>query len=281
MESEPYKLVKESAALEILGGISRATLWRMIRAGICDPPIKLGPKTNRWRDDQLYAVVARAEAVRGAKRLPAIPNENASILESVRLSREPSETPLAPQAGLFGERPSTPIARRLEQLFADGGSMDDGVRLAQQMEQEQSTPKSERKGRAGSDTFISDDWLPSDHDVAYALAKGLDRARIGREVEKFRTYYKSVGGYRAKRRDWSQAFRNWIIKALEMDRGKRTPGAAERRPTGGDAVRSVLARATRALDQAGMGPTGGHRSAAESDTPSAAPRLDFGGTDGA
>lgn len=61
-------LVDETAARGILGGvtapISRATLWRGVKAGRYPKPLKVGPSSNRWRRDELVAVVEKAAAAR-------------------------------------------------------------------------------------------------------------------------------------------------------------------------------------------------------------------------
>lgn len=61
-------LVDESDACTILGGvrspIHRSTLWRGIDAGRYPRPLKVGPSTNRWRRDELVAVLNKAAAER-------------------------------------------------------------------------------------------------------------------------------------------------------------------------------------------------------------------------
>lgn len=68
MLSEVPDLVNEGEARRIIGGattpISRATLWRGIRAGRYPSPLKVGPASNRWRRDELIAVIEDAAARR-------------------------------------------------------------------------------------------------------------------------------------------------------------------------------------------------------------------------
>ena len=68
MESVP-DLVDEPMACRILGGeqspIHRSTLWRGVNSGRYPRPLKIGESTNRWRRDELNAVIERACAERG------------------------------------------------------------------------------------------------------------------------------------------------------------------------------------------------------------------------
>ncbi|PBB79069.1 hypothetical protein CK218_22225 [Mesorhizobium sp. WSM3879] len=64
MQQPAFTLVDEPEACRILGNIHRATLHRGIAARRFPKPLKIGPGSNRWRDDELYAVLARADAAR-------------------------------------------------------------------------------------------------------------------------------------------------------------------------------------------------------------------------
>lgn len=70
MEQPEYTLVDELEARRRIGGaetpIHRSTLWRGIKAGRYPKPLKVGPGTNRWRDDELVAVVKAADQARAA-----------------------------------------------------------------------------------------------------------------------------------------------------------------------------------------------------------------------
>ncbi|WP_395647979.1 helix-turn-helix transcriptional regulator [Terricaulis sp.] len=68
MQSETIDLVGEAAARAIIGGaetpISRATLWRGVKAGRYPRPLKVGLSSNRWKRGELLAVLEKAAAAR-------------------------------------------------------------------------------------------------------------------------------------------------------------------------------------------------------------------------
>jgi predicted DNA-binding transcriptional regulator AlpA len=69
MESIIPALVDEPTACQILGGAStpihRSTLWRGIHAGRYPKPLKMGLAINRWRRDELLAMIELLSAARG------------------------------------------------------------------------------------------------------------------------------------------------------------------------------------------------------------------------
>ncbi|MFC5387570.1 helix-turn-helix transcriptional regulator [Aquamicrobium segne] len=64
-------LADEATACRIIGGentpIHRSTLWRGINAGRYPKPLKIGPATNRWRVNELMAVLEKAAADRDGR----------------------------------------------------------------------------------------------------------------------------------------------------------------------------------------------------------------------
>lgn len=68
MQPNTSDLVDEGSARAIIGGagtpISRATLWRGVKSGRYPKPLKVGPASNRWRRDELIAVIEKAAAAR-------------------------------------------------------------------------------------------------------------------------------------------------------------------------------------------------------------------------
>ena len=46
-------------------GVSRTTVWRLVKAGTLPRPIKLGPQCNRWRPSDIEAAL---EALRPSPR---------------------------------------------------------------------------------------------------------------------------------------------------------------------------------------------------------------------
>jgi len=69
------------------------------------------------------------------------------------------------------------------------------------------------KKRRKPETALPPDWRPSESDRAYAKAKGLTDRETDREAERFRN---NAGQNGRLCRDWSAAWRNWVIKALEL-----------------------------------------------------------------
>ena len=59
------KLLTATELSELLK-ISRVQVWRATQAGKLPKPIYLGPKSPRWRSDEIDAVIERASAEREA-----------------------------------------------------------------------------------------------------------------------------------------------------------------------------------------------------------------------
>jgi hypothetical protein len=75
-------------------------------------------------------------------------------------------------------------------------------------------------------TFLPPDWQPDPTDIEFALKEGLSHDDANRELGKFRDYWASATGARARKSDWAACWRNWIRKAAD-DRGRaagRSPG---------------------------------------------------------
>lgn len=74
-------------------------------------------------------------------------------------------------------------------------------------------PSKTRKLRKKPEMPLSDDWHPSEGDLAYGRKIGLSDSEMSRELERFRN------GARSKDRrlsDWGAGFRNWLLKATEF-----------------------------------------------------------------
>ena len=65
MEKDRLAMRAKEAAEYI--GISRSTLWRLVRAGEIPTPIELGPQTKVFRAEWLAAFLDRKEAEQAAK----------------------------------------------------------------------------------------------------------------------------------------------------------------------------------------------------------------------
>lgn len=94
------------------------------------------------------------------------------------------------------------------------------------------------------------DWQPCEGDIAYGQQCGLDVARTS---EDFRDYWLAESGQRARKVDWSLAWRRWCRNAAERARG----GQRGNRPSSDDGlVAAALKTAYR-----------NHGGASESDPP--------------
>ena len=65
MEKERLTMRAKDAAEYI--GISRSTLWRLVRAGEIPAPIEIGPQTKVFRVEWLAAFIDRKEGEQAAK----------------------------------------------------------------------------------------------------------------------------------------------------------------------------------------------------------------------
>lgn len=54
----PSPLLLDAHAAAKLCGVSRATWWGWLAAGLCPTPLRIGPRVVRWRRDELTAWVA-------------------------------------------------------------------------------------------------------------------------------------------------------------------------------------------------------------------------------
>jgi hypothetical protein len=98
-----------------------------------------------------------------------------------------------------------------------------------QKERERETERkkeSERPRKRGS--RLESEWWPSTSEVEYALAKGLDLARVSLEAEKFRNYWTAKAGAGASKLDWTATWQNWILNAKEPRNGQSKPSVVER-----------------------------------------------------
>src|SRR5437667_2824492 len=142
---------------------------------------------------------------------------------------------------------TAPIAAKLRDHFANGGSIAEGIKLVELLERADIRASGRSQSRAAKvvrGSRLAGDWHPSPPEIAFALDRGMPRKRIDTEIEKFKNYWIAKSGASAVKRDWSATWRNWIITAMERGNGPsnyggRGPGtsAPTRRPTAGsDAI---------------------------------------------
>jgi hypothetical protein len=179
---------------------------------------------------------------------------------------------------------TAPIAAKLRDHFANGGTIAEGIKLVELLERagirasDRSQPRALKVSRGSR---LSGDWYPSPHEIAFALDRGMPRLRINTEIEKFRNYWIAKSGASATKRDWSATWRNWIITAMERGNGPTTYGGRgpgtftpSGRPTiGSDAIVAGMGRLAHRVDERRMSAVG--RGPAISNGTDAAVQLDF------
>jgi hypothetical protein len=167
------------------------------------------------------------------------------------------------QAELFGLQPRTPIAAELHRHFAEGGSISEGIKLAEVLERAQSRSLIASKSRTSEGqrgSRLPADWRPSQAEISFALDRGMPARRLDIEVEKFRNYWTAKSGASATKRDWSATWRNWIITAMERGYGPANYGGGgpgtfdtpRRSATGSDAILAGLGRLAHRIDERRM-----------------------------
>jgi len=163
--------------------------------------------------------------------------------------------------------PTTPIAAKLRDHFANGGSIAEGIKLVELLERAGIRARDRSQSRASKGvrgSRLSGDWYPSPHEIAFALDRRMPRVRINTEIEKFRNYWIAKSGASAIKRDWSATWRNWIITAMERGNGPTTYGGSgsgaftpSRCPTvGSDAVLAGMGRLAHRVDERRMSAVG-------------------------
>lgn len=102
------------------------------------------------------------------------------------------------------------------------------VRQMHTNRQEPTRTKSEERAPAGA--RLPPDWSPSDEETEFAKRErpGVD---VAAEAEKFRDYWHSLAGAKARRADWPATWRNWI-RRIDVPKGADgRPAAAGQDPS--------------------------------------------------
>lgn len=63
---DEVELLDEKASRKLLGGISRTSLWRHVKAGLLPKPITVGLRSKRWIGPELRQAILDAADRRGA-----------------------------------------------------------------------------------------------------------------------------------------------------------------------------------------------------------------------
>ncbi len=79
-------------------------------------------------------------------------------------------------------------------------------------------------------TRLSETWVPTDKDIAYAESLSMTQDQIRLEAEKFRDYWTALPGQRACKLNWEATWRNWVRKDYAT-RQKRSQAFQAARPT--------------------------------------------------
>jgi predicted DNA-binding transcriptional regulator AlpA len=59
-EKHEDRLIPLSEVASLLG-MSKTTVWEMVRRGLLPKPLKFGPRMSRWRLSDIQKVIAKAE----------------------------------------------------------------------------------------------------------------------------------------------------------------------------------------------------------------------------
>src|SRR5262245_40111225 len=102
---------------------------------------------------------------------------------------------------LASPTPPAPIAAELRDHFERGGTIEDGIKLVEMLERVLGrAPPSANLQKVARGSRLPADWRPSAMDISYALDRGMPRARIDVEAEKFGNYWRSKTGAGATKR---------------------------------------------------------------------------------
>ena len=158
----------------------------------------------------------------------------------------------------------TPIADMVEQMLATGATAEAIVLAVKAAEQSTAKKLAVDRKVAGAcqatqrrGTRLSDEWQPSEQDIAYALDRGMTRERIATEAEKFKNYWTAKTGQGATKINWHSTWRNWVLTSVERRHGtasnhrdgSRAHRAAGPAPTGADAVLAGMGRIARRISE--------------------------------
>lgn len=87
--------------------------------------------------------------------------------------------------------------------------------VANQEQLSNSQSNSKSAARPPSGTRIPDDWELTPDLGNYGRSKGLTRNEVIAEAEKFKDYWRSAAGAKARKMDWDATWRGWIQRSAE------------------------------------------------------------------
>jgi uncharacterized protein YdaU (DUF1376 family) len=85
-----------------------------------------------------------------------------------------------------------------------------------------SAPASPAPTKVKKGSRLSDDWRPSPDDLEIGLNLGFSQKEILDQFNRFRDYWRAKPGANATSTNWSLNFRNWLRKAHDDQRNRRT-----------------------------------------------------------
>lgn len=60
-QEKPEKLLRQGEVAKMIG-VSKSTVWNLVRDGTLPTPLKFGPRMSRWRLSEIEAAIEQAEA---------------------------------------------------------------------------------------------------------------------------------------------------------------------------------------------------------------------------
>lgn len=111
-------------------------------------------------------------------------------------------------------------------------SLSDSTDLPIQTVKTTPTPR-----KSSAMTEMTEDWLPSEADVAWAKGKGYEVAHLQQQTERFINHFIASGG---RKKEWGRAWRNWVGERFVQPRtGAATAGARPQRDSLAESQRII------------------------------------------
>lgn len=146
-----------------------------------------------------------------------IPNDSKWIARKINATERVDIDTLVRSGFLLMRDASGPLAEREH----------DSMLEERRGEERESRGEGERAPARARATRLPDDWEPSEDLKAWA-AGSEPTVDSGRETLKFKDYWRSAAGSKARKLDWDAAWRGWIRRAAETVRpnGQAPPASA-------------------------------------------------------
>ena len=76
-------------------------------------------------------------------------------------------------------------------------------------------PVATKPSTASRGARLPSDWQPTEADLVWQRGERITATAARRETEKFRNHFQAATGANAVKRDWSAAWKNWIMRAID------------------------------------------------------------------